>query len=51
MVMHILQLLVDKAVQNKFQGIQQQINDSIDERIENSQYDLPGRAMIMLSTN
>lgn len=35
---HILQMLVEEAVENKFQAVQREVND---ERIANSQHDLP----------
>ena len=40
-----LSTLVEEAVVNKFQDVQQQINASIDEKIVNSQHDTPGKEL------
>ena len=34
---------VEEAVENKFQAVQQQINDTIDEKIVDSHHDTPGK--------
>jgi hypothetical protein len=34
---------VEAAVESKFQAVQQQINDTIDEKIIDSQHDTPGK--------
>lgn len=46
----ILQMLVEEAIENKFQAFKGQINDSIDERIANSQRDLLGKVILVLLT-
>ena len=48
---HILQMLVEEAVEIKFQAVQREVNNHIDERIANSQHDLPGIVAIISIIN
>ena len=39
---------VEEAVENKFQAVQQEINDTIDEKIVDSHRDTPGKELKMM---
>ena len=44
-------MLVEEAIEIKFQAVQREVNDLIDERIANSQHDLPGIVAIISIIN